>query len=169
MAVTSEDAPEDVTVAAWTEACSRVAPTGEFPLRTYRVPVPEGLTDLVLANNLLETLDFDIPSSVVRLVCDHNPLKKIERLPPTIKTLECQGCGLEALPIVMEGIEVLWCYNNALTSLPYLPNAKEVFSFANSLQEVDPQSLPSCKVMWCVRNPLSEDAAKAVREARWVC
>lgn len=156
-----EEETEEELVAAYQVAISaaEAAPTGDFPCQEYRIPLPLGLSDLVLTDNKLEALDLTgAPATLRRVACSLNPLRALKGVPETLHTLECQACLLEELPAM--NVEVLWCFDNLLTSLPRLPYAREVFCYNNRITHI-PVDL-KCEMLWAHNNPIVEAPTNAL-------
>lgn len=103
--------------------------------------LPRSLINLNCNYNKLTFLE--LPSQLKKLDCGSNPLiripelpdsleelsciseiikeKKLPKLPPMLRVLQCNHTGLEVLPPLPESLLTLWCHNNRLTVLPRLP------------------------------------------------
>ena len=100
--------------------------------------IPEGITRLLCAQNLLQTIvPDDLPTSLVELNLSENGIKRIEALDHLVhlKELNLSNNQLSFLDKLPQNLEILKCDNN-------------------SLKILDLEGLNALRVVHCTNNPL---------------
>ena len=82
----------------------------------------DGFTVLSVSDEQISDMTgVEVFTSLEKLYCERNQVKKIPGLPKTLKELWCHNNQLTQLPELPSELEMLYCINNQLTSLPELP------------------------------------------------
>ena len=98
----------------------------------------------------------EVFTSLEKLYCERNQVKKIPDLPETLKELWCHNNQLTALPELPSELEMLYCINNQLTSLPELPEKlNSLYCDGNQLTAL-PELPDAMRWLYCNYNQLTE-------------
>ena len=84
----------------------------------------DGFTVLSVSDEQISDMTgVEVFTSLEKLYCERNQVRKIPELPQTLKELWCHNNQLTQLPELPPELEMLYCINNQLTSLPELPDS----------------------------------------------
>lgn len=115
------------------------------------------LTALSVSDQKISDLTgVDVFTSLEKLYCERNQVKKIPELPQSLEELWCHNNQLTELPELPSELEMLYCINNQLTKLPELPESlNSLYCDGNELTEL-PELPDSMRWLYCNYNKLTE-------------
>lgn len=92
------------------------------------------------------------PKYITILNIQNSEYNNIDKLPPKLEELYCNGNNLETLPYLPATLKRLWCHNNILCTLPCLPDLlKSIRCYNNILYEL-PDLPKSIEKLDCSNN-----------------